>query len=159
VLVMCDIDGCVADVREIVAKYLPDWEEYYRHQMDCLPIPSVVRLIGSLVEGGTEVIFVTGRPICVRADTAWWLRFHVTFGYKQLLMRDRDFVGSTQDLKLQWFHEYHPQLIVDDDPSVVKLATLEGFVVLQVHGYRWSGSRDYAPGEAIPARALSGRGR
>jgi len=37
---------------------------------------------------------------------------------------------------MQWFRELKPNLVIDDDPEVVEAATKEGFIVLQVHGFR-----------------------
>lgn len=148
-LVMCDVDGCVADVRELISHYLPDWKEYFRHQRECLPITSGATLIRGLACIGSEIIFATGRPESTRQDTEWWLKTYVASIYKMLLMRPHGFVGSTQDLKLQWLRKYLPDLIVEDDPTMVALANASGFKVLQVHGYRWSGVRDYSPDELI----------
>lgn len=154
-VIACDIDGCLADVRDIVSKYLPDWDEYYRHQMECSLIPQLVPFLNQHVASGGLVVIVTGRPESVRSVTESWLGVNGV-SLSKLLMRPTGTSGGTQGLKMGWFEEIRPNLIIDDDPAVVELATKAGFTVLQVHGFRWSGVRDYAPGEVVPQRSTDG---
>jgi len=149
-LVMCDIDGCVADVKEEFIKYMPDWDEYFSHMHECKPIKEVIELLRAL-RGVSTLIFYTGRPESTREVTESWLRVHVTSGgYRRLLMRLGGSTESTQELKLLWFNEFKPDLIIDDDPTVVEAARKAGFTVLQVHGYRWDKGGDSTPGEVVP---------
>lgn len=149
-IVLCDIDGCIADVRKIV-RYLPDWDEYFRHQHECNPIPSTVRLLGSLLSGGHEVALMTGRPERLRRITYDWLyRVESFFAPCSLWMRPDNCSRSTQDIKMEWAEGLRPDLIIDDDPTVVKLAVGCGFTVLQVHGYRaGNADHDHMPGEIM----------
>lgn len=147
--IVCDIDGCIADVRGIVC-YLPDWEEYFKHQAECTCIAGVVYVLRCLQHRGEQIVLVTGRPESTRAVTSEWLSIEAPFRYEKLLMRPEDYLGSTQTLKMGWYKELQPDLIIEDDPSVVLCAIEEGLTVLQVHGYRWSTSRDYSPNEIVP---------
>lgn len=144
VLVMCDIDGCVADVHDIFIKYMPDWDEYFSHMDEPIPIEPVIQLLK-----GLNPIFYTGRPDTNRRITSEWLHIH-DCPHQGLLMRSAPETRSTQEVKLAWFKEYNPSLIIDDDPTVVELAREAGFTVLQVHGYRWTKGGDYTFGEIIP---------
>jgi hypothetical protein len=66
-------------------------------------------------------------------------------------MRPKKQEGSTQKMKLDWIRKYQPDLIIDDDPEVVRLALENGFPIIQVHGYR-IGKRDNAPGDKVAKR-------
>lgn len=144
-LVMCDIDGCVADVEEVFTTHMPDWDEFFRHLDECKPINEVIQVVQGLYP-----LFYTGRPVSVRAVTTKWLNDYVTTHFQGLLMRPVLVKGSTQELKLNWFEEHKPSLIIDDDPELVGLARKAGYTVMQVHGYRWTTTGDISPGEAIP---------
>ncbi|MDD5510503.1 MAG: hypothetical protein PHI12_06830 [Dehalococcoidales bacterium] len=160
-LIMCDIDGCLADVRGIVSKYLcelHDWDEYFKHQMECEPITLMTQIISGFSDtDGNRLVLMTGRRESVRHDTQLWLHQHLHRQYECLLMRPLKYHGPTLDLKREWILEYHPDLIIDDDPEIVAMAAGAGFVVFQVHGYRWSGVKDYTPGEYVPARDDDGQ--
>jgi len=152
-ILMCDIDGCVADVRDVIKKYLQgksDWDEYFKHQGECLPIPWIIDLVKLCLAKGYEVIFFTGRPERVQDDTIAFLQSNVTKYNARLLMRPDNYKGPTQNLKIKWFSKYKPYLIIEDDPAVVKIAVAAGFRVLQVHGYRYNSMRDYKPGDFVP---------
>ena len=62
---------------------------------------------------------------------------------RPLMRKDGDF-RHTYEIKMEWFRELKPDLIIDDDPAVVEAAAKEGFIVLQVHGFRLNG------GDATP---------
>lgn len=150
--IICDIDGCIADVRGIV-DYLPDWEEYFKHQSECTCITEVAYVLQCLQHRGEQIVLVTGRPESTRKVTSEWLSAKAPFRYEELLMRPEGYSGSTQALKMEWYKELRPDLIIEDDPSVVLRAVEKGFTVLQVHGYRWTTSRDYSPNEIVPPHA------
>ena len=142
-IVACDIDGCLADCREDVRKYLmqtpKNWSEYYKHTKEMPEISSVVNLVRSLIKDGNDIVFVTGRPESTREDTKDWL-FDTVLVYPfrppELLMRQDKDHRPSWELKLKTFSELKPDLIIEDEPEVVKRATEVGFTVLQVHGYR-----------------------
>ena len=154
-MIFCDIDGCIANAQPYVTKYLAgksDWDEYFKHQSEFEPIPSTVPLLRRYVFAhGDDIIFITGRPESTRADTEQWLRKFIGSNYRYLLMRPKKQEGSTQKMKLDWIRKYQPDLIIDDDPEVVRLALENGFPIIQVHGYR-IGKRDNAPGDKVAKR-------
>ncbi len=135
--VIFDIDGVLADVRKFVVEYLPhDWKEYFSHteEFPCI-LPMVALLCSLQSKPYHEVYLVTGRPESNREATEKWLRKN-SLAYGTLLMRSNGDSRPTCEVKIQWYREIRPDLIIDDDPAVVEIATKEGFKVLQVHGYR-----------------------
>lgn len=139
--VIFDIDGVLADVRKFVVEYLPhNWKEYFSHTEEFPCIPPLVALLCSLHdELHHEVFLATGRPESNRVATENWLREKLP-AYKTpphlLMMRRNNDSRTTCEIKMQWFRDIQPDLIVDDDPEVAEAATKEGFVVLQVCGFR-----------------------
>ncbi len=139
--VVFDIDGVLADVRRFVVEYLPhDWKEYFSHTEEFPCVLPIVALLCSLQsERYHKVYLVTGRPESNREATENWLRKELPacrIPSYLLMMRSNGDSRATYEIKMQWFRDIRPDLIVDDDPAVVEAATKEGFVVLQVHGYR-----------------------
>lgn len=139
--ICCDIDGVLADVRPFVEEYLiekNDWNEYFKHTEEFKPIPAIKTLLHSLrFFDYNEVVLVTGRPESNRKQTANWARdcLGLLPNYRLHMRKDGDF-RHTHEIKMEWFRELKPDLIIDDDPLVVEAATKEGFIVLQVHGFR-----------------------
>ncbi len=137
--ICCDIDGVLADVREYVTKYLPhDWKTYFTRTAEFPAIVPMQSLIQILKYSFTcDLRFVTGRPESNRNATTRWLLNVLGYDpHESLLMRSDNDLRSTCEIKMQWFRELKPALVIDDDPAIVKAATKEGFVVLQVHGFR-----------------------
>ena len=139
--ILCDIDGVVADVKEEVNRYLPDWKEFFSHLSEVRPISEVIEVILGLIDGGNEVIFMTGRPSNFRKVTREWLLYNIPYlnskSYSlRLLMRPIRNYDKPEDLKLRYCRWCKPDLILEDDPRVVSILVKEGFTVLQVHGYR-----------------------
>lgn len=134
--ICCDIDGVLADVRPYVEKYLPhNWKTYFSHTHAFQAIEPLFALLYSLQEQAHDITLVTGRPESNRNLTERWLKDYYGFPLPILMRKDTDH-RSTCEIKLEWFRWIRPDLIIDDEPTVVKTATDEGFVVLQVHGFR-----------------------
>jgi len=135
--VCCDIDGVLADVRYYVKKYLlHDWGGYFGCTLQFPTIPSMNELIQRF--GEDEIYLVTGRPESNRWLTETWLTLKMPFPNPAWILRmrkDEDHRPGYQ-IKMEWYREIHPTLVIDDDPEVIEAASKEGFVVLQVHGYR-----------------------
>jgi len=151
--ICCDIDGTLADVKRLVKKYLSkkgDWETYFLYTSEMPVIPITAEIVRALYLRGHDLYIVTGRPESNRGPTEVWLGTHVLFGsiwfpyVDRLLMRPNYDRRSTHEVKLEWFKEIKPGLIIDDDPEVVEAASKEGFKVLQVHGFRYS-DKDMVP--------------
>ena len=137
-VIVCDIDGVLADITEFY-HLIPDWDEYYKHTLDMLPIHEMIMLVSSLARGGHKVIFVTSRPLSDKSKTVAWLMRHVRpCDPLSLLMRPVGDIRPSAELKMGIIRELKPSLVIDDDPEVVEAARIAGFTVLQVHGYRMS---------------------
>jgi hypothetical protein len=150
-MIMCDLDGVLFDASPFVDKYSIDgklnWDEYLKHQLEIKPIPEMVPIIKTLIlMDPSKFIFASGRPESTRADTVKSLNqcLGVVYGYR-LCMRPRDYKLSTLWLKMEWYHQYQPDLIIEDDPEVVERALQDHFTVLQVHGYFKRGSKYQTP--------------
>jgi len=147
-IVICDIDGCLADVVPYVKEYLlkdkADWKTYFTHTLDFKPMPETIELINSLLANRHKVIFVSGRPASNRQLTKEWLYRHIRFikdDKLDLRLRKKGDNRPTKDLKLEIIQKIHSivrsVLVIEDEPSVVEeLSTLRGITILQVHGYR-----------------------
>ena len=151
-IVVCDIDGCIADPCELVKKYLLDgskwdWTEYYKHTLEILPIPSTILLLRSLVKHSiwTHLYFVTGRPFSDRGATAQWLDNQDLRNNSILYTREAEDNRPTSILKLEKCRLLKPDLVIEDEPEAVNLLKENGFKVLQVHGYRIT-EKDGTPG-------------
>lgn len=140
--IVCDIDGVLADVRKYVKEYLlegSDWKTYFSHTEEFPPIPSMIELLYALKSRPSrEVLLVTGRPESNRESTEKWLKKNLYYKFlpKDLLMRPSGDSRLSYKVKMDTLRDLKPDLIIDDDPAVVKAATKEGFIVLQVHGFR-----------------------
>ncbi len=151
-LILCDIDGVVADPCDFVEKYLQgpkkDWGEYYKHTLEVKPVPAMIELVNNLTEGGKHcVVFCTGRPESNRIATLTWLNRYlkaVVVGGR-LLMRANGDVTLGCVLKLRWALRLKPDLILEDEPEAVRLLRDYGFMVLKVYGHRLNRSADYVP--------------
>jgi beta-phosphoglucomutase-like phosphatase (HAD superfamily) len=154
VKVVCDIDGVICDPVEYVEKYIPhDWETYFSCTLEFKPIYSIIGLVCSLWRDNCKVILVSGRPESNRLLTRTWLSNHFPL-YEQLMLRADDDNRPTHKIKLEWYKELKPDLIIEDDPVVVAAARSAGYTILQVHGFRSSsmGSR----GDGIPFSSIFG---
>ena len=139
--VIFDIDGVLADVRKFVVECLPhDWKEYFSHTEEFPCVLPLVALLCSLQSKPYHKVYLaTGRPESNRVATENWLRKELPacrVPSHLLMMRRNNDSRTTCEIKMQWFRDIRPDLIVDDDPEVAEAATKEGFVVLQVHGFR-----------------------
>jgi len=152
-IIACDVDGVLADVKEYVAEYLPhDWKGYFARTSEFPQIKSMVDLVRSVIDAGSNrIYFITGRPESNRQLTRLWILGHVLAGLSvplndsHLLMRPDGDSRPNYEVKMEWIRKLRPDLIIDDDPRVVKAAMGEGFVVLQVHGFRATGRRTMIP--------------
>ena len=153
--ITCDIDGVLADVREYVKVHLigkGDWKAYFSYTREFPVIEPMLELI-RILRVSNDVYLVTGRPQSNRALTEAWLSCNLSpnIPMDKLLMRPKGDSRSPCDIKMEWFRELQPHLIIDDDPAVIEAATKEGFVVLQVHGFRCT-KNDYTPFEGAVGR-------
>jgi hypothetical protein len=145
--VVCDIDGVIADAREYIKEYLPhDWLNFYAHTCEFPVIKSNMLLICALARSKHEIFFVTGRDESNRLETEKWLNVNFPYYYK-LLMRSKNDPRINSDIKLSYYANIKPDIIIDDEPAVIKKAIKSGYNIIQVHGYRvvtklWNNKKD-----------------
>jgi uncharacterized HAD superfamily protein len=150
-IIACDIDGVICDPLYWVEKYVPDdWEKYFSHTLDFLPIKEVIALITAFRE---SVILVSGRPESNRQLTIQWLTENYVHVKTLFLRKDSD-KRPTHEIKLEWYAAIKPDIILEDDPIVVAAARKAGYTVLQVHGYR-SNNFEHI-GDGIPFSKIFG---
>ena len=119
-----DIDGVVADVRHRLhhlESRPKDWDGFFAAAQDDPVHEEGVALVDRLAQD-CEVVFLTGRPESLRADTQDWLHRHGMGGHR-LLMRPRGDRRPARQVKLQLLrqlaHGRHVAVVVDDDPLVI----------------------------------------
>ncbi len=143
-IVLCDIDGVIADPCELVKKYLSgpkkDWKSYWAHSPEILKVYEVSMLVDSLVQANHRVIFQTGRSESNRTYTEQFIRESIGHLSKVspdilIMRREHDFRPGYV-LKLENCQKYNPDLVLDDEPETVQALTKAGYTVLQVHGHR-----------------------
>lgn len=126
---MVDIDGVVADVRHRLhhlAARPKRWEAFFAAAKDDPPHEEGLAAVRALAEDH-RIVYVTGRPERLRADTDAWLDRHSIGGHR-LEMRGNDDRRPAAQVKLQLVrrlaNEATVVVVVDDDADV--LATLAG---------------------------------
>lgn len=152
-LVLCDIDGCIANPREYVRRYLSgpvkNWKGYYAHTLEMVAIPQITTLLNGLVWVGAQIVFHTGRNESNRRDMRQWLNSNLAFSVmdEQLVMRRNGDRSLPALLKLANCMRFRPDLVIEDEPETVELLRKHRYTVLQVHGYRMHGddNRDNIP--------------
>lgn len=129
-----DLDGTLCD-DSLRRPLLSDgkWSCYFECVKDDLPVPETAALVRSLLRDGYRLIFVTGRPESLRADTERWLRTHIlgVFDTLTLWMRqDDDLTQNEAELKENFLSEirkeYRVRLAVDCRKEVIEVYQREG---------------------------------
>ena len=144
-IVVCDIDGTLANVLPWLHLLPKNWEEYFSHTHEFQAISQNVTLIQSLLDQEHFIYFITGRPESNREQTEKWIEKNFTLHSNSvLLMRQNDDFRLSYKFKLEHFRQINPSLIIDDEPDLIEHATKNGFHALQVHGYR-DGNSDGIP--------------
>jgi hypothetical protein len=130
-----DIDGVLADVRHRLGhldQRPKDWDAFFGAAADDLPLEEGLAVARRLASSH-EIVYLTGRPERSRADTERWLdRYGLPAG-RLVMRRQGDFRPArvTKVQLLRRLAEQRPvELLVDDDPSVVRAARAAGFEVL-----------------------------
>lgn len=134
-LAVVDIDGVVADVRHRlfhVEQQPKDWDAFFaaahRDPVHLEGVALVRRLARDY-----EIVFLTGRPEKLRADTEAWLEQNDLGGH-QLVMRPHGNRRPANQLKLELLRKLAADrevaAIVDDDPLVIATMKRAGYPTL-----------------------------
>ena len=131
---MLDIDGVLADVRHRlrhIARRPKDWDAFFAGAKDD-PVLEIGAEFARTAATTHDVLYLTGRPERVRLDTEDWL-LRNEFPCGKLLMRADGDHRPAAVVKLQHLRELRRELpidlLVDDDPAVLKAARGAGFTV------------------------------
>ena len=123
-LAIVDIDGVVADVRHRlhhVERRPKDWDAFFAAAIDDPPHPEGVAVVQRLAEDH-EIVFLTGRPRWLRADTEAWLEANGLGGHR-VVMRPRHDRRPAARVKLELVKELSAgrqlDIVVDDDEAVI----------------------------------------
>jgi phosphoglycolate phosphatase-like HAD superfamily hydrolase len=134
-LAVVDIDGVVADVRHRlrhVRRTPRDWDAFFAAAVHDPPHPEGVAVVERLADDH-EVVFLTGRPEWLRADTRAWLARHGLDGHRLLMRPERDRRPAAQ-VKLRLLRELARgrtvAVVVDDDADVVAALAAAGYPTL-----------------------------
>ena len=129
-IVLCDIDGTVADTTHrlpFLQQDPKDWKGFFTDMAQDPVREEVVSLVREQVETGAEVFMVSGRPDTYREETEWWLHHKAGLPFRALFMRrggDKrpDTVVKQQILDTYFPDPYRQQIrnVFDDRPSVIR---------------------------------------
>lgn len=134
-LVVVDIDGVVADVSHrlhFLDRNPRRWEDFFAAAAEDPALPEGIALAGDL-PAGHVLCWLTGRPERNRTLTEQWLTRHGLPDNPLLMRQDRDHRPARQAKRehLRRLRRTHRiALVVDDDPSVVKMVTEEGLAAM-----------------------------
>jgi hypothetical protein len=148
-LAVVDIDGVVADVRHRLRHIegrRKDWDAFFAAAVDDPPHLEGVNLVGKLA-AEHDVLFLTGRPERLRADTEAWLELHGLGGHRLAMRPDGDRRPAAL-MKLRRLRDEARTrsvgVVVDDDPVVVDAMKEAGYLVLHATWERRSPEDDAA---------------
>ncbi len=152
-LAIVDIDGVVADVRHRlhhVERRPKDWDAFFAAAVDDPPHPEGVAVVQRLA-ADHEIVFLTGRPRWLRADTEAWLEANGIGGHA-LVMRPRNDRRPAAVVKLELIRELSAgrqlDVVVDDDPTVVAALSAAGLPVFAADWERRTAEEEGALHEA-----------
>jgi hypothetical protein len=123
-LALIDLDGVVADVRHRL-RHLQgrrkNWPAFFAAAKDDDVHPEGVAIVETL-RRDHEVIYLTGRPEHLRADTEHWLAAHGLGGHRLVMRPERDRRPAAV-VKVELLRQLAAGrvvgIVVDDDPVVL----------------------------------------
>jgi phosphoglycolate phosphatase-like HAD superfamily hydrolase len=131
-LAIVDIDGVVADVRHRlhhIRRRPKDWNAFFAAAEQDAPHAEGVELVGQL-GADHEIVFLTGRPRRLEADTRRWLERHGLGGHR-LIMRPEGVRRPAPEVKVDLLRDLAQgrtvTVVVDDDPAVLEAMQAAGY--------------------------------
>lgn len=136
-IVVCDIDGTVADCehrRHHLDSDPKDWKSFFAEMSKDLPNLHVYQdAMDMAVHHGGELIFVSARPENYRAVTEEWLKYY-GMDHLHLLMRragdKRPDTEVKEDIYQKYLSHYEIVKVYDDRPSVIRMWDSHGLDVV-----------------------------
>ncbi len=131
--VIFDIDGTLADVREIkhhLTGDVVDYDLYHKLAQDAPPVEPIVIAAVSMVALGLSPLIVTARKAKYMDDTVIFLRRN-NIPFDMIFMRQDDDDRTDVDLKRDILKrirsmDYDVKLAYDDNPEIIDLWVSEG---------------------------------
>jgi hypothetical protein len=131
-LAFVDIDGVLADVRHrlhFIERRPRDWDRFFAAAVDDPAHPEGIALVATL-QTEHEVVYLTGRPNRLAADTERWLTQHGVGGHRLVMRPERD-RRPAATVKVELLREIargrRVAVVVDDDADVIRSMRNEGY--------------------------------
>lgn len=139
-VVLCDIDGTIADIthrRKYVLGDKKDWKGFYSEMDKDAVRKDISKQIIDLYNQGKTIIYVSGRPDTYRDLTIDWLQKNfMSFGFT-IIMRPGNDSREDSIIKKEILDRYFPDKSVihkvfDDRPRVIRMWKENGLDVVDV---------------------------
>jgi len=131
-LAFVDIDGVLADVRHrlhFIERRPRDWDGFFAAAVDDPAHPEGIALVETL-QADHEIVFLTGRPHRLAADTERWLAQHGVGGHRLVMRPERD-RRPAASVKLELLRRLargrQVAVVIDDDADVIRTMRNAGY--------------------------------
>ncbi|HZI45696.1 MAG TPA: hypothetical protein VFD53_10775 [Ilumatobacter sp.] len=131
-LAFVDIDGVLADVRHrlhFIERRPRDWDGFFAAAVDDPAHPEGIALVETL-QADHEIVFLTGRPHRLAADTERWLAQHGVGGHRLVMRPERD-RRPAASVKLELLRQLargrQVAVVIDDDADVIRTMRNAGY--------------------------------
>jgi phosphoglycolate phosphatase-like HAD superfamily hydrolase len=131
-LAFVDIDGVLADVRHrlhFIERRPRDWDGFFAAAVDDPAHPEGIALVETL-QADHEIVFLTGRPHRLAADTERWLAQHGVGGHRLVMRPERD-RRPAASVKLELLSRLargrQVAVVIDDDADVIRTMRNAGY--------------------------------
>ena len=131
-LAFVDIDGVLADVRHrlhFIERRPRDWDGFFAAAVDDPAHPEGIALVETL-QADHEIVFLTGRPHRLAADTGRWLAQNGLGGHRLVMRPERD-RRPAASVKLELLKQLaggrQVAVVIDDDADVIRAMRNAGY--------------------------------
>lgn len=127
-IIVCDIDGTLANVQHRVHRIAESWDAFHSDLLGDGVYGPTLAALNSFSLAGFTIVFLTGRPRNYEAETIKWLSdncgFDLDDDFEALLMRGsedyRPDVEVKSELLSAWLHGFQ-----DEDPDMDSILILD----------------------------------
>jgi hypothetical protein len=125
-----------------------DWDRYFQNTLSFPKIPHMCEMMRGLAKQN-RMFYGTGRPESNRDLTAAWLSDVLLEDIQpyQLRMRKNEDTRPPAIIKVEIANLIQPDLIFEDEPESVLALRQQGYLVIQIHGFRLPNE---TPSDMIP---------
>ena len=137
-IILCDIDGTVADNshRQHFLEGKKDWDGFFSELTNDLPIQLIIDKVIQEQANGREIVFLTGRPERHRYSTTLWLKEHFDFEFKLLMRNDGDQRNKLEIKKEIFEKNFKPDeiyCVFENDYELIKMWKELSLVTIEVN--------------------------